>query len=274
VIVDSQVHVWVEDPGDEPWPPTRGRPPVAPSKVHRHLDAAGVIDEMDRAGVDRAVIVPSASTGRGNAPALAAVAADPERFGIMGLVDLDAPTSIDVARWRSRPGMLGFRLVFHRPDSPTDANAQWLYAQAEEHGVPIMLFAPHQLDQVRRVARAYPRLKLVLDHMNVATSLRDEQAYAEMEATLALADESNLAVKVSALACYVTEPYPFERLTAQIARIVDAFGPHRSLFGSDLTRLPCTYAEWIATVRRGIASFSEDEQALVMGGALEAWLGW
>jgi predicted TIM-barrel fold metal-dependent hydrolase len=274
VIVDSQVHVWVDHPAAEPWPPSKGRPPVAPSKLHRGLEADGVIAEMDRAGVHRAVIVPSASTGLGNAPAVDAVRDHPGRFAIMGLVDLDSPGDVDVDRWRETPGMLGFRLVFHPPDSPTDDNAQWLYAGAARAGLPIMIFAPRRLDEIREVARAYPGLKLILDHMNLATSLHDEEAWTELERTLPLAELPNVAAKVSALACYSSEPYPSPRLLTEIRRIVDAFGPERSFFGSDLTRLPCTYAEWIDTVRGGIAHLGPADQDLVMGEALLRWLDW
>jgi hypothetical protein len=42
-----------------------------------------------------------------------------------------------------------------------------------------------------------------------------------------------------------TESYPFRDLHPHVRTLVDAFGPGRTFWGTDLTRMPCTYYECI-----------------------------
>ena len=62
----------------------------------------------------------------------------------------------------------------------------------------------------------------------------------------ALAKHTNVAVKASGMPSLSTEPYPFRDLHPHIRTLVDAFGPRRTFWGTDLTRMPCTYYECIA----------------------------
>ena len=85
---------------------------------------------MDRAGVDRAVIVPPSWEGDRNDLALEAARQHPDRFAVMGRLALERPESRSLlADWRRQPGMLGLRFTFHtdlqRPWL-TDGTADWL----------------------------------------------------------------------------------------------------------------------------------------------------
>ena len=72
---------------------------------------------MDAAGVDRTIIVPPAFEGDRNDLALAAAQAHPDRFAVMGRIDIEAPdVRGSLASWRSQPGMLGLRVTFSTPD--------------------------------------------------------------------------------------------------------------------------------------------------------------
>ena len=115
MIIDSQVHVW---------------PPDRPDR--RLGDGAGdrkpygyeaLVADMDRAGVDRAILVPPSFDHDRNDYALEAVRMYPDRFAVMGRVPLRAGGNDFLERWRAQPGMLGVRLTFHRdadrPGSPT-----------------------------------------------------------------------------------------------------------------------------------------------------------
>jgi L-fuconolactonase len=78
-IVDAQVHIWGADTPERPWPQGRSRP-------HRPqpFTAEDLLREMDAAGVARAVLVPPSWEGDRNDLALAAAAAYPDRFAVMG----------------------------------------------------------------------------------------------------------------------------------------------------------------------------------------------
>ena len=57
MIIDSQAHIWAANTPDRPWAPG--------SKAQRSmpLDAQGLLDEMELAGVDRAILVPPSLEG-------------------------------------------------------------------------------------------------------------------------------------------------------------------------------------------------------------------
>src|SRR5262245_370854 len=90
---------------------------------------------MSAAGVDRVVIVPPSWQGVLNDYALEAACSHPDRFVVMGLLDVHASDARErVANWRQQPGMLGLRLSFNI--APSD---DWLWSEAEAAGIPIMM---------------------------------------------------------------------------------------------------------------------------------------
>jgi hypothetical protein len=58
-----------------------------------------------------------------------------------------------------------------------------------------------------------------------------------------------------------------------IRRVVDTFGPSRVFWGTDLTRLPCTYRQAVTLFTEELG-LSAAEKALVMGEGVCDWLGW
>ena len=56
--------------------------------------------------------------------------------------------------------------------------------------------------------------------------------------------------------------------------MVAAFGAERVFWGSDLSRLPCPYAEWIAFFTEEMSGLSSEEVTSIMGRGLSQWLGW
>ena len=81
-------------------------------------------------------------------------------------------------------------------------------------------------------------------------------------------------VSASALPAYTSAPYPFLPLHPYIRRIYDAFGPRRMFWGTDLARMPCTYAQAIALFTEELPWLSADDKAWIMGRGLCEWLGW
>jgi len=111
-IVDAQVHIWAADRPDRPWPPGDSR------RAHRPvpLEAAGLLEEMPAAGVDRAILVPPSYEGDYNDLVLAAATTWPDRFRAMGRIAVERPMTREaLAAFRAQPGMLGIRFTFHLP---------------------------------------------------------------------------------------------------------------------------------------------------------------
>lgn len=273
LIVDGQVHIWDADSPERPWPSE------ARGLEHRDvpLGAAELLSEMDRAGVTRAVLVPPSWEGDRNDLALRAAADHPGRFGVMGRLDIREADPHKVQEWCSQPGMLGIRLTFHRPPHSgwlTDGTADWFWPAAEAARVPVMVFAPGQTKALGEVARRHPELPVIVDHLGLGLGVHDEAIGPVIASVLDLADRPNVAVKVSALPCYVSEPYPFPSLRPYVQQVVESFGPSRCFWGSDLSRLPCPYQDWVRFFTEDDTLLSEDDRVLVMGRALAQWLRW
>jgi predicted TIM-barrel fold metal-dependent hydrolase len=274
VITDSQVHIWGADTPDRPWPPGRAHQAQKPYPVTKDM----LRNAMDEAGVARVVIVPPSWEGDRNDLALEAARLHPDRFAVMGRLAVEKPESRAlVAGWRKQPGMLGLRFTFHTDlQKPwlTDGTADWLWPAAEKAGVPVMVFVPGSLPVVDGIAGKYPGLKLVIDHLAIWGDRRDEAAFEHLPDLLKLAKRPNVAVKSSALPCYSTEPYPFRALHAPLHRIFDAFGPERVFWGTDWTRLPCSYRQAVTMFTEELAWLKGADLEGVMGRGLSSWLGW
>jgi predicted TIM-barrel fold metal-dependent hydrolase len=271
LIADAQVHIWAASTPERPWP-ARHPPHRAP------LDKHELLAEMAKAGVDRVVIVPPSWEGDRNDLGLAAAKAHPDRFAVMGRIDPEAPDSRGkLAGWLKQPGMLGLRFVFHR--SPllellTEGKADWLWPEAEKHGVPVYMLVPHRhMDFVESIAQRHPKLKLVMDHSGLVDG-KDQSAFREFDKLLALAKFPNVATKVSCFPFFTTQKYPFRNLHARIRRAFDAFGPKRTFWGTDLSRLPCTYRQCVTLFTEELPWLKGQDLEYVMGRGVCEWLGW
>jgi L-fuconolactonase len=273
MIVDAQVHIWAADTPDRPWPGGRSHPHRPGSFLKDAL-----LKEMDAADVTRVVIVPPSWEGDRNDLALDAARRHPDRFGIMGRFAIERPENRSVLDgWKRQPGMLGLRFTFGSASQRpwlTDGTADWFWPVAERLGLPLMLSAPGSLPQVDRIAERHPGLTLIIDHMGLSQGKKDDEAFVHLPQLLAMAARPNVAVKASALPCYSTEPYPYRGLHAHIRRVFDAFGPRRMFWGTDLTRLPCSYRQAITLFTEELPWLSAGDQELVMGRGLCEWLGW
>ena len=166
-IVDAQIHLWSSG---LPMPP------------HRQITSWG-IDEalaaMDEAGIDAAIIHPPLSWDpSANALAEQAATLHPRRFGILGQVPIDRPAESRplLASWRSRPGQCGLRWPLLRPDQQTwhiDGTMDWVWEEAERHGLPVATMAGRFLKDFGEIARRHPRLRLIVDHLGLPRDARD-----------------------------------------------------------------------------------------------------
>jgi predicted TIM-barrel fold metal-dependent hydrolase len=224
------------------------------------------------------VIVPPSWEGDRNDAALAAAREHPDRFAVMGRIDLKDPASRAlVPDWRKQPGMLGMRFTFHNEHNRhllTDGSADWLWPAAEKAGVPLMVLVPGALDVLDRLAAKHPGLKFTIDHVGINIRQKAPGVFDDLPKVLALAKHPNIAVKASGMPSLSAQPYPFPDLHDAIHRLVDAFGPRRTFWGTDLTRMPCTYYECITLFTEHLPWLKGDDLEWVMGRGVCEWLGW
>jgi len=270
LIVDSQIHLW-----------QNGKM----SPQHRQIPTYSVDDalaEMASAGVDCAVIHPPSALGEPvNALAVEAVRNHPDKFCILGHFDLQSPDREKiVARWRERQGMLGFRFTFNQPHQKawwTDGSLDWFWAACEKGGFPVGLLANGaNIGVLGKIAARYPRLKLHIDHIGRGggSGAKDDAAFADLPDMLALARLPNVAVKLSGAPSYSSQPYPYRNIHGYLQRIIEAFGPDRCFWGTDITRMPCSYRQCVTMFTEELPWLKGRDLERVMGGAVVDWLGW
>ena len=261
-IVDAQIHIW------------RNHKPTNPN--HRQVTdftADDVLKEMDAAGVDAAVIHPPGWDPDSNALAIEAARQHPQRLAILGNFPIDRPESRAlVDGWKSRPGMLGFRFTLLQPNQQnwyTDGTMDWLWPAAERAGVPIALIGGNLLEALGGIAQRHPGLKLIIDHFG-----RPDANWTHLAKLLDLARYPNVALKATGAPSYSKEPYPYRDIHGHIRKLYDAYGPSRMFWGTDITRMPCSWRQCVTMFTEELPWLSASDKDLIMGRALCDWLGW
>ena len=78
----------------------------------------------------------------------------------------------------------------------------------------------------------------------------------------------------SATPCSSSQPYPYRNIHGYLRQVFDVFGPRRTFWGTDLTRLPCTYRQAVTMFTEELPVLSASDKEWVMGRAICEWLGW
>ena len=248
-VIDAQVHLY------------RKGTPIPPHQTQPFL-VDDALRAMDEAGVDGAILHPPVSWDPdSNEQAVEAAQAWPERFAILGYPPLDLPDSAErVARIREQPGMLGLRLYFteaRKQSWPVDGTLDWLWPVAEDG----------------RIAERHPDLKLAVDHMGTLRGARGRAAFPNMDQLVGLARYPNVAVKLTGGPFYADDEYPYLSLHEHYRVMYDAFGPQRLFWGTDITKMPCSWRDCVGHFQ-AIDWIPEADKRLIMGDAICAWLGW
>lgn len=271
LIVDSQIHIW-----------QNGKM----SPHHRQVNTYSIEDalaEMKSAGVDAAVIHPPSSLGDAvNTYAVEAVRRHPEKFCILGHFDLKSPEGENiVAHWRERTGMLGFRFTFNQPHEKswwTDGSLDWFWKACEQHDLRVGLLASgNNLAAFGKIAQRHPGLKMHIDHIGRGggrADLKDDAIYADLSEMLALAKLPNVAVKLSGAPSTSSHSYPYTNIHRYLRQIIETFGAERCFWGTDITRMPCSYRQCVTMFTEEMPWLKGRDLEQVMGGAIVNWLGW
>lgn len=273
-ITDAQVHIWQAD--------TPARPHIKQdaSKPHQDnpLTYQRLLGEMDRAGVDRVILVPPSWDGYRNDYALEAARNFPQCFAVMGKLPLNDPASKDkLPVWLQQPGMKGFRISFRHGGghaSIDDGSGDWFWADCERHDIPVMIFSPFAVAAIGKIAERHPGLRVIVDHMGLNVQWKGKDLTPGVDLLLSFARLPNVAVKASCLPCYVAESYPYPTLHPQIRRVVDAFGAQRVMWGTDLSQSPCSYRQNVALITKELDFLSTEDKEWIMGRSLAQWLRW
>jgi len=276
MIVDSQVHLWLAQAPDRPWP--------ADGPARAHLPYPFTYDKllpmMDEAGVDRVVIVPPSWEGERNDYGMEAARKFPDRFRSMGRILLNGPQAPALLpKWLEQPGIVGVRLTFNGAQTSwlTDGTADWFWPAAAKYGIPVMTPTAGRAQEFLRIVERNPDLIFIIDHMGISEDIaKASKLTSAVDQTVAFAKHPNVSVKLSSVPAKSAEAYPFRDMTVHIRRAFDAFGPQRCYWGTDFTAAPnkCTYRERVTHFTETLDFLSEEDKDWVMGRAILARLKW
>jgi L-fuconolactonase len=239
------------------------------------LDCEELIQAMDATGVDRAVIVPLEGDSR---PSIDVAARAPHRLRVMPLAPVggESETLTALETMRSQSAVVGIRVsAFAEPTRSllADDKLDWLFAAASRLGLVIALNTMGDPAKLSRVARRFPDARFLLDHLGLEPFRTYDDLTAAIDQVVLVASCPNVAVKATCVPAAVREAYPFPSLHAPLLRVINAFGPARVFWGSDVTRLPCSYVECKQLFIEALG-LAREELEQVMGMGLCEWIGW
>jgi predicted TIM-barrel fold metal-dependent hydrolase len=276
VVVDTHVHVW-EISDKYPIGPTS---PTWNSYPEEPGTAEELLEEMDDHGVDWTVLVQTSWSTWDNGYIADSVQKHPDRFIGHGLIDpLDPKNAEQVRYWMEDRGLVGFR--FHPnyyPDrkilvEPVNAS-MWEEISARDAIIQFH-FRPDNADQVDEIARRYPDLVLLLDHLAYPDI---EEGMGYYQPILDLSERDNVIVKLSNVAGRSGQDYPYIDVHPYIEAMLNVYGSERVMWGTGYPSHHRTKHKWptleqeLKLIREGLPFLTEVDRERILGGtAAEVW---
>jgi L-fuconolactonase len=273
-IIDSQIHAYEANTPKRPWHSTPNWPP--------HVTGDEMVAAMDATGVDGAIFVSAFGLYQYDASyAVSVQKAHPDRFAIVKPVNPDdAAVAEVIAEWKKQPGAVAIRIMLPEGSTrdPKDPGLDRICKAAASVGFPINFLIWGNLDNGIEVIDRHPNTKFVIDHLGIVqprVKPASPQAWADLPRIVDLAKRQNCVIKVSGACTLSKQPYPFNDIWDPLAKVFDAWGFERCLWGTDWTRAyeVVNFAQAV-TPFIGTDRLSESERAMLMGGACAKAYGW
>lgn len=272
--IDAQVHCYGRETADHPW--------VDPFPGPKEMTGDDMVKAMDAVGVDGALLISVYAIYRfDDTYAVAVHKAHPDRFALVKPVNANDPAVAEtIADWATRDGTVAIRIMM-RPEISADSadpGLNLVLAAAARHDLPVNIQCWGRLEQVGQLAARNPDTQIVVDHVGMTQVFvppAPATPFADLPKVLALAPHKNLAIKITGACTYSHEPFPYKDIWDPLARVFDAFGLDRCLWGTDWTRATAllTYKEGVEAFRV-TDRFSDSDRAQLMGGTLKKVYGW
>ena len=268
-IIDAQVHAYEHDHPGRPWA----------AVLHGPASVTGdaMIAAMDAVGVDAAILVSVFTMYRFDSSYAEQVyRAHPTRFRLIKPVDpTDPGVNETIDQWVKTPGTVAIRIMLNRgvSEDAADPGINRVLAAAARHNIPVNLLCWGRLDQVKQLAARNPDTQIVVDHLGLEQPYEPPplaQPFGEIEKVLALAQHPNVVIKITGACTLSQKTYPYPDIWDPLARIFDAYGMERCLWGTDWTR-----AVQVLTYQQGVDAFkvtdrlTHTEREALMGGNVQ-----
>ena len=273
-IIDCQVHCYEANTPQRPWANTPNWPD--------HVTGDEMVAAMDKVGVDGAIFISAFAMYRFDGSYATEVQRKhPSRFAIIKPVNPDDPAVADViADWKKTPGTVAVRIMLpaesgRRADDPGLDRIAKAAAAAD---FPVNILCWGNLDVGTALIDRHPGTRFIIDHLGIVqphVKPAAPEPWADLPKVLELAKRPNAVLKVSGACTLSHQPYPFPDIWDPLARVFDAWGFERCLWGTDWTR-----AFAVVNYEQAVEPFrltdrlTESERAMLMGGACAKAYGW
>lgn len=257
---------------------------MAPSE--RQELAEEFLDAMDRAGVDKAIVVPLSPHDH----YLAEILRDhPGRFAGVGVYDPeDRDGAGQVSRRAEQAGIQGLRFYGFGGEpgqAPESLDVFPVLQAMRDAGMKVWFYgSPDQVRLLDGAMNLLPGLKVVLNHLGFCPDIWMELAIddhmrprfdiplppdsLDLIERLAADHPDDLYVHVSGQYAFTQTPYPHPDLQIVVGRIHAAFGAERMLNASDWPwiKVEPGYAEVLALVDHYLPDLTAGERSAIRGG--------
>ncbi|MDT7838990.1 amidohydrolase family protein [Aquabacterium sp. OR-4] len=268
-IIDIHPHVISDDETRYPPAPLFGK--RSDWSQERPCTVDTLIAAMDEADVSKAAVVHSSTTyGFDNAYVADSCAMYPARLVAVGSVDmLDEAVDPVIRGWVAR-GLAGLRIFTggstkdFDPSELDNPKAFRAWSVLAELGLPMCIqTGPVGLPQVSLLARRFPGVNIILDHLGRPDVL-DGPPYAAAASLFALADLPNVYLKLTPR-IFGDVKKGQASAASFFPRVVQAFGAQRLAWGSNYPTSPGTLSEILADAQAGLACLGQADREWIFG---------
>ena len=273
-VIDAQVHTYERNHKARPW--------IGELTGPEEVTGDNMVKEMDRVGVDGAILVSPWSMYRYDASyAVDVFEKFPNKFRLVKPVD---PSDLEVGEiiqeWAKVKGAVAVRLMMAYADSGNANNCglDIVMKTASRCNFPVNLLCWGNLNEVGRLAKRYPNTRLVIDHLGLCQPFEfpvPDQPFLELQKVLELASFDNIAIKITGACTLSHQSFPYIDIWEPLEKIFTRFSLERCMWGTDWTRAVklVSYKESVDCFLYN-SSLSSDEKAQLMGKTVENIYGW
>jgi L-fucono-1,5-lactonase len=264
-VIDAHHHLWRYSATEYDWIDDRM------ATLRRDFLIPDLVAELANAGIDGSVAVQARQTLEETRWLLELARSCEAIRGVVGWAPL-ATSDCEASLYTlaEEPKLVGLRHVVQAEPKGFMDGADFNRGIRAMHSTGLiydLLIVESQLGEAIRFVDRHPQQMFVLDHI-----AKPKIAVGEIEPWRTrmreLSQRKNVCCKISGM---VTEDawshWSIESLRPYLDAIVDAFGPHRLMAGSDwpVCLVATGYARWWNVLRNYFASFSENERAEIFG---------
>ena len=273
-IIDCQVHAYEANTPRRPWHSVPNWPD--------HVTGDEMVAAMDAVGVDGAIFISAFGLYQYDGSyAVEVQHAHPDRFAIVKPVNPDDPAVADViAEWKRVPGAVGVRIMLpaETKRAADDPGLDRIARAAGRLDLPVNILCWGNLEVGTALIDRHPGTRFIIDHLGIMQPRvppAPPEPWADLPKVLELAKRPNAVIKVSGACTLSHRPYPFDDIWDPLARVFEAWGFERCLWGTDWTRaFAVVNYEQAVTPFRMTDRLNASERAMLMGGACARAYGW